>query len=197
MPPGVSPSARRRCISLQQKKFMPKTPDCLEALGNIVAIFPVPSGTYNFAVPFNVRATTISLSDITSLSESAFIDDLYRRGGLMISSVQYLADPSRTITIEERPSIKASTKKARPGLYFNVKISARSFDMQKTVESFVRYIQDAPYFDTFILDTEDNLYLVRGVEPATDISTDIVLPRTQEQQIDIEVNCVNGLQQVV
>ena len=176
---------------------MAQSTDCLEALGNVVAIFPVPSGTYDIAVPFNVRATTIALSDITNLSESDFLADLYSHGGLMISAVQYLSNASRTITIEERPTIKSAAKKDRAGLYFNVKISARSLDMQKTVENFITYLMQYPYFDTFILDSEDNIYLVRGIEPATDMSADIVLPRTQEQQIDMEVNCVNGLQQVV
>lgn len=174
---------------------------CLELIGEIVAIHPVPAGTFTFDVPFNVRqsqAGAVRRPDGTRIT----LADVHSLGGFAVDGY-YIYNNARdgesfgAVTIEPGAKLKESDKTSAAGLYYDTKVSATSDDDLSAIRSIANSLMVAEYFDCFVVDSLDNVFLIRGVEPATAISINASLPLSTRHSIEIEIVSVNGLLPVV
>lgn len=173
---------------------------CLELFADIVAIHPLPAGTLSFDAPFNVRrsqAGTISIS-----GHRLTLSDVHGLGGFAVEGY-YLYNNARVdgslkaVNIEPGAKIKESDKTVAAGVYYTTKITASSDDDLSAIHDIANSLMAAEYFDCLVVDSLDNVFLLRGVEPATAISVTGELPLSSHHSIEIEIVSVNGLMPVV
>lgn len=173
--------------------------NCLELIGEIVAIHTLPAGALSFDMPFNVRnprsgairigGRSITLSDVHQMDGFA-VDDYYLYNNVRETS-------SHALTIEPGVKVKESDKISAAGVYYTTKITASSTDDIADLHSLANKLMSAEYFDCLVVDSLDNVFLLRGVEPATRISVTAGLPLHEYHNVEIEIVSVNGLQPVI
>lgn len=166
---------------------------CLEILDEIIEIYPIPGGTVDFSVPFNVRSSSVS-AKLHSDSKAVNLAWLRTQAGMVVEAVSGDNAHTRTLIIENKPSVKGSPKASVAGRYYQMSVSAKTLMRTDDVMAMVSAVQEAEYFDTFIVDAAENIYLIRGCYPATQIEVTQVLPLYKETEVSISVECVNGLQ---
>lgn len=170
--------------------------DCLELLGDIIAIHLFSPGEISFTYPFNVEVTSVNASSIILDAQSIDIPSLVGKEGIAVDTY-YNTIPEDSIIMEQNASIKESVKTTTAGQCYSTKISIKTYDTISDVRSFVRKYSSQEYFDAIIVDSYYRAFLLRGVEPATSIGMSSALPVTNLQGIDIEVVSVNGLLPIV
>lgn len=173
---------------------------CLELFGDIVAIHPLPAGTLSFDAPFNVRSS--QASGVSIAGHRLTLADVHGLGGFAVDGY-YLYNNARVgesfqaVTIESGAKVKESDKTVAAGVYYTTKISATSEDDISSIHDIANELMSAEYFDCLVVDSLDNVFLIRGVEPATAISINASLPLSTRHSIEIEIVSVNGLLPVV
>lgn len=171
--------------------------DCLEILDEITEIYPIPSGVVTFPVPFQVRHTIVEPKySIEEVQYDVTLDWLRTQRGMVVESVASENHHAGSLLIEFKPSVKSSQKSGIAGRYFQISIQAKSHQDLVETQDFVNYVDDSETFDTFIVDASENIYVVRGVYPATNIEMSANLPRYKEHDITLSIECVNGIQQM-
>lgn len=170
--------------------------DCIELLGDIIAIHLFSPGEISFTYPFNVAVTSVNASNIILDAKSIDITSLDRKEGIAVDTY-YNNIPGDSIIMEQNASIKESIKTTTAGQCYSTKISIKTYDEISDVRTFVNKYSSYEYFDAVIIDSSYRAFLLRGVEPATSISMSSSLPVTNLQGIDIEVVSVNGLQPII
>lgn len=168
--------------------------DCLEFFGDIVAVFPVADGTLSYDVPFNIDVDSLRASAIRI--DNAGNDVLSMRffnshRGFVVSN--YNNENIDSVTIETGATVKESGKKSVAGIYYETKVSFNTFESIKDIRSFVNDIKRFRYFDLFIVDAMDRVFLLRGIDGACAISMSANLPISQRTSIEIEYASVNGV----
>ena len=166
--------------------------DCIELMGDIIAIHLFPEGQLNIDVPFNAQCQSLKSSNIRIGSASISCALLKSQRGLAVDTY-YNNVPDGSIIIEAGTSIKETPSNSIQGISYSTKISARTYDDIDGIRTFVDYINNHAFFDTLIVDSMDNVFLLRGVEPATRITMSASLPLHHTQTIDIDVVSVNGI----
>lgn len=171
--------------------------DCLELLDEIIEIYPIPSGTVTFPLPFQARSVAASPSHKEAGTDKPVsLEWLRSQPGMVVEAVAADNTHARTIIIEDKPTVKGSQKTSVAGRYFQMSVSAKSHQDTDAVQEFVNWVSDADSFDTFIVDASENIYVIRGVYPATSIELTTNLPLYKDHDISLSVECVNGLQTV-
>lgn len=171
--------------------------DCLELLDEITEIYPIHSGVVSFPVPFQIRATVVKPTYTSGGQQHPVsLDWLRTQRGLVVETVSYDNQHAGSLLIEEKPSVKGTAKFSLAGRYFQMSVQAKSHQDVAPVQDFVNYVNEADAFDTFIVDASENIYVIRGIYPATNIEVATNLPLYKEHDITLSIECVNGLQQV-
>lgn len=172
--------------------------DCLELLDEIIEIYPVPAGLVTFPVPFQVRQITVSPT-VSDDEEHPVVSLGWLRSqpGMVVESVYPDNSHARTIIIEDKATVKGTPKTSVAGRYYQMSVSAKSHQQVEDVQYMADYALGADYFDVFIVDASENIYVLRGVYPATNIEVATQLPLYKDHDISITVECVSGLQRIV
>lgn len=186
---------------------------CLELLADIVAVIPVPIGTFKFAVPPQVLqhrimadAVTLPLSVIVpggSSTGEALLAAIRQQPGFVVDTYIYNTTddgeplPKETVIVEFGTTAKETSKQSIAGVSYNTKVSMRTYDDIDKIRALVDNIQESTAFDLFIIDENENVYCCRGMEPATNISMQASLPVNTTSQIDIEVSSMSGILPVI
>lgn len=186
---------------------------CFELLADIVAVFPVPVGTFQFAVPpqvvqYRVLPDAITLPSTFNQSIGDTVlkslrSAIRQQPGFVVDTYIYntnpdgIPQPSGTVIIEFGTSAKESSKQDTSGKSYTTKVSMRSYEDIDKIRAIVERIQDCEAFDLFIIDEEERIYCCRGMEPATQISMQTSLPITTASQIEIEVVSPFGLLPII
>lgn len=176
---------------------------CLELLAEIVAVIPVPVGTFKFSVPPQVVQQRIMVNDITLpatasipegvSSSKALLHAIRQQPGLVVDTYIYKTQPdgtpspSGTVIIEFGTTVKESNSRSVAGTSYTTKVSMRSYDEIDNLRALVDRVQEYPAFDLFLIDDDDNIYCCRGMEPATQISMQASLPVDTTTQVDIDI----------
>lgn len=169
--------------------------DCLELLDEITEIYPIPVGVVSFPVPFQVRQTTAAPTyPADGIQNPVSVAWLRTQRGMVIEAVANDNTHARSLLVEDYPSAKGSSKTSAAGRYFQMSVSAKSHQDVDQVQDLVNYVNSYEAFDTFIVDASQNIYVIRGVYPATSIEVTTNLPLAREHEITLSVECVNGLQ---
>lgn len=171
--------------------------DCLELIGNIVAIHLLPLGTATFPMPFNVQAPSVQASAITIGGLAMTLDNLKKTRCLALEDYLIYNSPKDSVEVETGISVKETSKLVAAGTYYTTKISCRSYDAVESIRQLVYDMTAVEAFDAFVVDSEDRVFLLRGVEPATSIDMQASLPVSTTSSIELQVASVNGLQRVV
>lgn len=166
--------------------------DCLELLGEIIAIIPVPKGEVSFAIPFNVLVTSLPSSLIQYEGSNITLSDIMQMRGIIIDTY-YNNIASNSIRMESGATVKESSKTVTAGTYYSTKISASSYADIDKIRSLVYDMQECECFDVFVVDALERVFLLRADEPCSAISVSASLPVYQKHSIDIEVVSVSGL----
>lgn len=168
--------------------------DCLEYIGNIIAVHLFAPGELAFSFPFNVRKSNILYSDIQINGDILSLESLRDANGYAVDT--YYNTTSDNKVIIEDATIKESQKLTTAGICFHTKIDIRSMDHVDVIRDSVVYYSGLDYFDVIIVDSSYRIFLVRGIEPSTSISVSAKLPVSGLQGISIEISSVNGIQPV-
>ena len=167
--------------------------NCLELIGEIIAIYPVEKGALNFAIPFNVIVDSMSASNITVSGGGSQVltrEWLDAQRGIILDGYNIYNEDKGNIIMEPGTSVKESSKTLTAGMYYMTKVSAKTYEEVEKVRSFVNANES---FDTFIVDNMDRVFVLRAEEPACAISMSANLPISQTHSIEIEVASVSGL----
>ena len=172
--------------------------NCLELLGEIVAIYPVATGSLQFTIPFNVAVDRVAATSILVPKPSARPEPFTRawlntQRGIILDGYNIFNVNDNQIIMEPGTSVKESAKTATAGIYYTTKVSAKTYDDIERVRSLVNDVLDMESFDTFIVDDMERVFVLRAEEPACAISISANLPISQTHSIEIEVASVSGL----
>lgn len=171
--------------------------DCLELFDEIIEIYPIHSGVVSFPVPFQIRQTVVKPTYTTGGQQHPVsLDWLRTQRGMVVEAVSYENQHASTLLIEEKPTVKGSPKHSLAGRYFQMSVQAKSHQDVALVQDFINYVNESDAFDTFIVDASENIYVIRGVYPATNIEATTNLPLYKDHDIALSIECVNGLQQI-
>lgn len=171
--------------------------DCLEILGEIVAVHPVPLGTLQFDVPFNVVISSLPASGVRLSGAALTLAAVRELPGVTLEGYDLYSSGHAHVIAEPGISVKESSKRVAAGTYYTTKVSARSYDDIDEIRGLINDTLAAAAFDVLIVDSSDRVFLLRGVEPATSITMSAALPVTSTSAVEIEVASVNGLQPVI
>lgn len=175
---------------------------CEEILQDVIYIIPIESGKLGCDIPFNVGSMpTLSVSSFSLVgsrynSVSALVSQLKSRRCFLTEASVEGGTHARSVFIEEKPSIKATSKTGTMGRYFDTKVSAKSIDDVESVTDFVNEVAGWPWFDLFLIDSDDNLYFLRGQRSASNIELNQALPSANTHDIDLQIMSVNGVQKI-
>ena len=167
--------------------------DCLEYIGDIVAVHLSPVGALHFNMPFNVPVSSMKAEDIKYLDTPLSLSMVKAMDGFMVEGYNYNNVRAKSVIAERGITYKESSKLSAPGVSYDSKISIRSFEDIDIIRDLVTMVQSFEAFDAIIVDEADRAFLVRGVLPATNISMSASLPRSSQTQIDIQVISVSGV----
>lgn len=170
--------------------------DCLELLDDIIEIYPVPTDVLSWQTPVMIPASSISWPTLVNGSGLADLAWLRSQCGLVVDSVKDHNSNARTLLIENNISVKASLKQNIAGNYYQVSVNVHTRADISDAQYFVASVDAARSWDTFVVDVNDQVYVVRGVYPATSISLNAVLPLSKSHEIILSSECVNGIQMV-
>lgn len=167
--------------------------DCLELLGEIVAIFPIKKGVLDFDIPFNVPVAKMMAANI-KVNGSVFTDSwLKSQRGIILDGYYINNVHEGNIIMEPGASVKETPNVASSGIFYNTKVTSSTYDDIEKIRSFVCAVQQMASFDTFIVDDMDRVFVLRSEEPACFIRMNATLPVKNTQGIDVEVVSVSGL----
>lgn len=175
---------------------------CEEILQDIVCIVPIKSVIFGCSLPFNAGGKpTLSVNMLTIAGESynsvsSLVVHLKARRCFLTEATVEGGTHANSVIIEEKPSIKATSKSGAMGRYFDTKVSAKSIDDVESVTDFVNEVAGWPWFDLFLIDSDDNLYLLRGQRSASNIELNQALPSANTHDIDLQIMSVNGIQKI-
>jgi len=176
--------------------------DCLEILDSITEVYPIPIGTFSCSVPFNVRnvsqlnATSFSKGTTAMATVTDLIASVREHAGMLVEGVYGSSSPANSIEIQPDVSVKNSNKTDITGTNYTVKVTAKTLDRMECLNYFTNTIAQTD-FDMFIIDSEENLFLVRGAKHATELSVSASVPRSNGHEIEAEILSVNGIQKIV
>lgn len=176
--------------------------DCLEILGSITEVYLVPIETISCNVPFNVRskdilqATSFKVNETAMTDKSALIAEVRKLAGMLVEGVYDSNAHANSIEIQTDVSVKNSDKKDITGTNYTVKITAKTLEDVSHLSYFANTIANTE-FDVFIIDSDEDLFLVRGSRYATNLSVLAAVPRSNGHEIEAEVLSVNGIQKIV
>lgn len=172
--------------------------DCLELIGNIVAVHLLPLGVASFPLPFNVRATKVNASDIRLNGKKMTMPMLKATRCIALDDyIIYNNCADNSVMAEPGISVKETSKTVAAGTYYTTKISCKTYDLVEDVRQLVYDYTGMEAFDVFLVDSEDRVFLLRGVEPATSIELSDNLPVSVADSVEVQMVTVNGLQRVV
>lgn len=171
--------------------------DCLERIGDIVAVHPLPIGTITFDHPFNVRQSAVSAASILYDAKPLTLAAVRALDGMTLEGYDYNNVRANRVIVEPGITVKESFRQSAPGISYESKISLNSYADIDDLRDLVYLVHAAPAFDVLIVDSADNVFLLRGVEPATSITLSATLPVTTQSSVDIQVVSVNGIQPVI
>lgn len=176
--------------------------------GEIIAIVPIPAGQCQFDVPFNIESPSVSassvmLSAVGIPSSPGYAEAthpsapaLFMRSGFFVDGYDARASASTIISIRPKPSVKGTAKRGLDGSSYSVKVTASTEEAPDVVSAFVRAITHHECFHLFLVDTNNQCYLVRGVFPATSMQYNMQLPVYNLGEVSFELHCVNGIQPI-
>lgn len=171
--------------------------DCLELLGEIVAIYPVEKGLLQFAVPFNVVVDRLSAEDIIVPDQKEGYpithEWLNAQRGIILDGYFINNECEGSIIMDAGASAKESITTVSAGKYYLTKITAQTYDSIDKLRSLYRDVSEMDSFDTFIVDDMERVFVLRADEPSCAISMSANLPISKSQSIEIEVASVSGL----
>lgn len=179
--------------------------DCLELIGEIVAVHFFPKDFGLIQIPYGVVLSSIDSRDVhigisaenDKKSNSKFVHFLKSTASIqgMAIDTYYInrTDQDPRLIIEQGASVKESGKRSIPGVAYTTKLSAKSYEDISKIRDLVNAMYDCEYYDTLIVDIMDRVFLLRGIEPACELSMSSVLPVVHQQSIDLEVVSINGL----
>lgn len=170
--------------------------DCLELMGEIVAIHILPVGELKFSVPFNALKPSYTSSEIKYEGHNLTNDLLKTIRGIAIDTY-YNTIPEGSIKMEPGSSVKESGKISLTGNAYTTKISSKSYDPIDDIRYYINDMSSLPSFDVVVVDSLERVFILRGSEPSTSISMSAVLPLTGTHSIEVNVVSVNGLIPVI
>lgn len=173
---------------------------CLEIMTDIIAVVPIPVGTYKFDSPFNVRRPSVPYSSISRKvddkdtyfsSANNLLDDLRHRKGFFIDTYINSSMDETALTMESGVSVKETSKVSISGRTSTDKVSLSTYHDLDLVRSFVNEWTGYSYFDLFVIDQMENVFVMRGMEPSTSVVVSANIPGMYD--IDFEVISFNGI----
>ena len=172
--------------------------DCSELISDVIAIYPVPAdGPYINQVPARIIRTNVPVSSLSRTDGKDFFSTLRSEPGMIAESYNTDSAPAGTLEIMDFPTLKSSPKNNVAGNYFEVTISAKSIMMIDQVQDFSDRIDQYETIDVYILDSEGNWYIVRGLYRAFSLSVNYKLPNRDAHEISLTLSNVNGVQRIV
>lgn len=171
--------------------------ECLELLGDIVAIYPVPRSQVSCEVPFSVFSSTVDASQLLLDNGSSMVPFscrlLRRMRGLVLDTYYNNSD---AWSMEDDATAKETAKRGLSGCVYNTKLTAHSYASLPALRDFVNDISEADSFDVFVVDNSSNVFIIRGNDTSSSISLSASLPLSNPHQVDIEAVSVSGLQYI-
>lgn len=167
--------------------------DCLEYIGEIIAVHPIPLGTLSFAFPFNVQRSSVSASEVSLNGRILTRSAVKALPCLALESYDYNNVRANMIIAQPGITAKESSKVSAAGVSYETKVSVRSYADINELRELVNDVMEAPAFDVLLVDSFDNIFLLRGVEPATNIALSANLPITTLSNVEVQVVSVNGI----
>lgn len=171
--------------------------DCIELIGDIIAVHLVPVGTIKFPVPFNVTCPYYFASSVLYDGTPLSLDSIRTLQGLATDYYYINNVPDGSVSIEDGASVKETPKLSSSGICYNTKISMKSYEPLDSLRAYINSVTRMTAFDAIIVDSNDRVFIVRGAEPSTYASMSPVLPVNNMHGVDVEMMSVNGLQPLV
>lgn len=186
-------------ITLQRNNFNSFSimRNCMEQMGNIIAVHLIAPGELTFSLPFNVRVGAIPSDYISVNGQPLSLDVISKMSGFAVDTYYNNVSDEMFICMENGVSVKESPKKTIAGVHYDTKISLKTYDAVDDVRHYVDTMAALPYFDVIIRDSSDHVFILRGAEPAVSVSLSAALPVTDTHSVEVEVFSVNGLMQVL
>lgn len=172
--------------------------NCLELFDDIVEIYLVEVGEFVFDHPFNVHSSKpIPIGTISNSAGDPFSLSMLRREiGLLVEGAFSSDVRNESVCIESGASVTTSQKIDMAGVYHVVKISAKSCEPIDRLKMAVSHALCADAVDIFIIDSEDNIFVIRGGGSFPHISFSVSLPQGAGNEITIEFDSKNGMQRI-
>ena len=177
--------------------------NCIELIGSIVAVIPVPAEIVEVTVPYNVaNRPQLEVQEIliSGVSPSSLADLQTRLMSMMALATDGVVNDythAKSVWVSDAPSLVASPKKNISGRTYEVKVSTKSSDDLYKVQSMVNVLLASKWFHCFIVTSSGDVFFLRGAQDATNVELNQSIPTQQPHEIEITMATVNGLQQIV
>ena len=178
--------------------------NCEEILSSITEVYPVPINTHLLCdIPFNVVRDTLPASSFRFMTYrfehmetvAQMLSCVRTLPGMLVEGAYNADAHASSIEILPDVSVKNSQKMGNTGAIFTVKLTAKTYADITSLSYFsnLRYTS----VDLLIVDSADNLYLVRGSLHSSSVSVTPSVPDSSGHEIEAEVLSVNGIQKIV